>query len=284
MENGNLLIALPVKNCRYVILDTETTGINPNENNIIEIAAIEILKGKLTGNQFHGYIKPRHKIDPRATAKHNMHPTFFEDYFSDVYHSDKSTMENFLKFVGNSIIFAHNATFDINFINNELKYWKLPSLPKGRFRCTMRIFKSILGSYDSKCKKYCSLGKCCEYFGLKSSKDNFHSAIFDSFMTARLLCRIFEFVEENNSIQINVTRIIETDLNKIVIDQIIHQENIHPNEKEDVYDILNIIEKNGDIIEKYMEDVEMKENIIVECKKKEEMVEEIKKKRLLRKK
>jgi DNA polymerase-3 subunit epsilon len=227
MENNSLLTALPIKNGRYVILDTETTGVNAERNNIIELACIEISKGKITGQQFHCYLRPRYKIDIKAQAKHKLHPTFYEDYFSDVYAGDKATLETFLKFIGNSIVFAHNATFDINFINNELKFWKLPPIPKGRFRCTMRIFKNIFGPIDHRLKKYCSLAKCCEFFNLKSSRENFHTAIFDSFMTARLVCKFYEFVESHN---INITNLANMNLAVVNADKYLNVKNIRTGE------------------------------------------------------
>lgn len=201
---------MPSKNGRYIVLDTETTGFNPLYNNVIEIAAVEISKGKLTGLQYHCYIKPRNPIDPRAVEKHKLGNNFYEDYFSDVYHSDKSNMENLLKFIGNSIIFAHNASFDYHFINNELKFWKLPTISKGKFRCTMRIFKNVFSQVDVNFKKFCSLEKCCEYFNLKSTKYNFHTAIFDSYMTGRLLCKMYEYVDNRKSIE-------EINNNKLII-------------------------------------------------------------------
>jgi DNA polymerase-3 subunit epsilon len=279
MENGNLLTALPIKNGRYIILDTETTGVNPDENNIIELACIEISKGKLTGSQFHCYLRPRHKIDHKAMSKHKLHPTFYDDYFSDVYQSDKACLENFLKFIGNSIVFAHNATFDIGFINNELRYWKLPIIPKGRFRCTMRLFKNIFGTIDHRLKKYCSLAKCCEFFNLKAGKENFHSAVFDAFMTARLVCRYYEFIESYNVNPTNLSnlnlalfnaeKIITVNNIGVVKDKCVKEVTYRVEVKEELIhvdpdDIMNILEQHGDFIENYMKDDDYHEEIVVD--------------------
>lgn len=209
MDNNTLLTALPSKNGRYVVVDTETTGFSPNHNNIIEIAVIEINKGKLTGLQFHGHLRPRFRIDPKAREKHKFHDSFYDDFYDDVYQTDKNTLENFLKFIGNSIVFAHNATFDLTFINNELKHWKLPQIPKGRFRCTMRIFRNIFGSIDHNLKKFCSLAKCCELFKLRNKEEKFHNALFDSYMTARMLCKMYEFQDNKD----NGNSIINLNLN-----------------------------------------------------------------------
>ena len=176
---------------RYVVFDTETTGLNPTNDNVIEIAAVEIQNGKLTGNQFHCFLKPRYEISLSAELKHKMSQHFYTDYYSDVYLSDKKCLENFLKFVNKSLIFAHNAVFDMNFINNELLYWNLPIIPINRFRCTMKLFKKIVA--PNSIKQSFALDHCCNYFNLSSLKENFHSAIFDSFMTARMLCCLMRY-------------------------------------------------------------------------------------------
>ena len=86
----------------------------------------------------------------------------------------------------------------MNTINKELFYWCLHEIPVKRYRCSMRIFREIVSQneplYD---EKYTSLEKCCEYFGLKSNDKVFHNALFDSFMTARLICKIYEKIDSN---------------------------------------------------------------------------------------
>jgi len=245
-DNWWFLGELPPKNGRYIIVDTETTGFSNQCNNVIELAAIEVFKGKLTGLQFHGYLRPRNPIDPKAQEKHKLGNTFYEDYFNDVYHSDKATLENFLKFVGNSLIFAHNASFDYHFINNELKHWKLPIINKGRFRCTMRIFREIFSQVDVNYKKYCSLAKCCEYFNLKSSKYSFHTAIFDSFMTGRLLCKIYDYVETRINIENinNSKQSINFNTKNVDLQLLTNGNNIFKNNFN--FNNSNIINKNGD--------------------------------------
>lgn len=174
---------------RYIVMDTETTGANPKENNIIEIACVEIENGKITGNEFHAFLHPRYQINQISEKKHKLSSNFYENYFNDVYVSDKRCLETFKNFVGSSIIFAHNANLDMQFINNELSYWNLQQIPKKRFMCTMKIFRTIFPNLS---RNYCSLSKCCEYFDFVSPNQNFHSAIHDSFMTARIVCKFFE--------------------------------------------------------------------------------------------
>ena len=189
--NYTFLSHMPVIGGRYVVFDTETTGLNPTSDNVIEIAVVEIQNGKLTGNQFHCFLQPRFPISTSAESKHKMSQNFYQNYYSDVYLSDKKCLENFLKFINNSLIFAHNATFDMSFINNELKFWNLPQIPINRFRCTMKLFKKIVE--PNTIKQSFSLEYCCNFFHLNSLKENFHSAIFDSFMTARMLCCLMRY-------------------------------------------------------------------------------------------
>jgi len=115
---------IPNINGRHIVLDTETTGLFYDNNHILEIAAVEIKNGFLTGNQFHAYLKPRKTIETKAQEKHKMNNCFYKDNFENVYESDKSVMENLLNFVGDSLIFAHNASFDLQFLNHELNFWK----------------------------------------------------------------------------------------------------------------------------------------------------------------
>ena len=128
-----------------------------------------------------------------SEKKTKLTDNFYKEYFTDVYLSDKNVLENFKHFIGNSLIFAHNANTEMEFINNELTYWKIPIIPKRKFLCTLKIFKEIFPFLS---RNICSLKKCCEYLDLKPPSDNFHSAIFDSFMTARMVCRFFEIGNE----------------------------------------------------------------------------------------
>ena len=191
------LYKLPPKGGRYIVLDTETTGLGENAQ-VVELGAHEIINGKLTGNQFHIYIRPRVQMDQSVISIHKITNSFYDEYYSDVYESDKQNLLNFSKFLGNSLIFAHNAPFDMGVLNFELKYWGLNEIPTKRYRCSMRIFMDIIGKLDIKYSNtFTSLTNCCEYFKLKSNNKNFHNALFDSFMTSRMICKIYETLDKN---------------------------------------------------------------------------------------
>ena len=191
------LYQIPPKKGRYIVLDTETTGLQ-KEDHIVELGACEILNGNLTGSQFHIYIRPRIKMERKIIDIHGITNKFYDEYYKDVYQNDKQNLLNFSKWVGNSIIFAHNAPFDMNTVNKELYYWGLHEIPIKKYRCSMRIFREIISKneplYD---EKYTSLEKCCEYFGLKVNDKIFHNALFDSYMTARVVCKIYEKIDSN---------------------------------------------------------------------------------------
>ena len=167
------LYKLPPKGGRYIVLDTETTGLGEAAQ-VVELGAHEIINGKLTGNQFHIYIRPRIQMDKFVINIHKITNSYYDEYYSDVYESDKQNLLNFTKFLGNSLIFAHNAPFDMTVLNSELKYWGLNEIPSKRYRCSMRIFMDIIGKLDIKYSNtFTSLTNCCEYFKLKSSQNNF---------------------------------------------------------------------------------------------------------------
>ena len=188
---------IPPKQGRYIVLDTETTGLTDNDQ-IVELGCYEIINGKLTGEQFHIYIRPRTVMDTEVIKIHKISNSFYDDYYKGIYEGDKQNLINFCKFLGNSIIFAHNAPFDMNAINKELKFWNLNEISVKRFRCTMRIFTEVIGKIDPLYyDKFVNLEKCCEYFKLKTNKNSYHNALFDAFMTARLIDKLYELIEGN---------------------------------------------------------------------------------------
>ena len=141
--NEKLLSTLPIKLARYIILDTETTGLL-NEDHIIELAAVEVKNGKLTGIQFSGFFKARLKIKDRAFQIHHMDNNFFQKNCEYYIEDGKTLLMNFLDFLKDSLIFAHNADFDYKMLNRELEHYNLGSIKIERYRCTMRIFGNLM--------------------------------------------------------------------------------------------------------------------------------------------
>ena len=191
------LYRIPPRIGRYIVLDTETTGLNLSDH-VVELGAHEIINGKLTGVQFHIYIRPRLKMCEEVINIHGITNDFYDEYYKDIYKNDKQNILNFIKWIGNSLIFAHNASFDLNAINIELKNWGINEFPAKRFRCSMKMFKDVVGRIEPNYyDKYVCLEKCCDYFGLKASNNYYHNANFDAFMTARMICKLYEIIEND---------------------------------------------------------------------------------------
>ena len=188
---------IPPRAGRYIVLDTETTGLNLNDH-VVELGAHEIINGRLTGSQFHIYIRPRIQMSEEVINIHGITNEFYDDFYKDIYSNDKQNLINFVKWMGNSLIFAHNASFDMSALNVELKNWGINELPAKRFRCTMKMFKDVVGRIEHNFyDKYICLEKCCEYFKLKANNDCYHNALFDAFMTARMVCKLYELIDKD---------------------------------------------------------------------------------------
>jgi len=111
---------------RQIILDTETTGLDyKSGNRVIEIGCVEIVNRRFTGNEFQAYLNPDRDSEERALEVHGLTTQFLSDKprFKDIY-------EEFITFIKGSELLIHNATFDVGFLDNEIKLLskKLPSL------------------------------------------------------------------------------------------------------------------------------------------------------------
>ena len=102
---------------RQVVLDTETTGLEPNDGHrVIEIGCVEVVNRKITGNNLHIYLNPQREIDEGALAVHGI----TEEFLADKPTFDK-VVDEFLAFVDGAELVIHNAPFDVGFLNHELR-------------------------------------------------------------------------------------------------------------------------------------------------------------------
>ena len=139
---------------RELVLDTETTGLDhENGHRIVEIGVVELENHLPTGNNFHYYLNPERDSDKRALEIHGLSREFLNDQprFSDI-------AEEFVKYLSNSKIIIHNASFDVGFINAELVRCNLKELNEDVIIDTLILAKKkFLGqsvSLDSLCRKY----------------------------------------------------------------------------------------------------------------------------------
>lgn len=164
---------------REIVLDTETTGLDPRSGHrVIEIACIEIEDYLPTGRHFHRYIDPDRDIDPEAEKVHGISRRMLvgKPRFE---HED--VCDRFLEFVGDSVIVAHNAAFDRGFVNAELERVGRAPLPTAQWTCTYELAKSRFpGMYNS-------LDALCKRFKISLADREKHGALIDT----RLLAMVY---------------------------------------------------------------------------------------------
>jgi len=164
---------------RQIILDTETTGLDPAlGHRIIEIAAVEMVNRRFTERQYHQYVNPEREIDAGAMEVHGITLEFLADKpkFADV-------AEDFLKFVAGAELIIHNAPFDVAFLNHELAIRTLEPI---QTHCTVitDTLKMAKGLHPGKRN---SLDALCERYQVDNSQRTMHGALLD----ARLLAEVY---------------------------------------------------------------------------------------------
>lgn len=141
---------------REIVLDTETTGIDPRSGHrVIELACIEVEDMLPTGAHLHCYVDPERDIDPDAERVHGISRTRLR---GEPTFADARVVDRFIAFVGTAQLVAHNAAFDRGFLNMELERAGRPPYPESRWLCTLQLaqkrFPGMHNSLDSLCKRY----------------------------------------------------------------------------------------------------------------------------------
>ncbi|WP_178861615.1 DNA polymerase III subunit epsilon [Thiomicrorhabdus cannonii] len=159
---------------RQIILDTETTGVDPqNGDRIIEIGAVELIKRRLTHHNYHQYIQPEREVPADAIAVHGITNEFLVDkpLFADV-------VEAFMAYVSGAELIIHNAPFDVGFINMELARLKHNRWGKIEDHCTITdTLKMARKTYPGQRN---SLDALCKRLMVDNSNRTLHSALIDS--------------------------------------------------------------------------------------------------------
>ncbi len=167
------------QNLRQIVLDTETTGLAPEEGHrIIEIGCVEILNRRLTGKHYHQYLKPDREIDVGAIEVHGITNEFLRDkpHFPDV-------VESFLEFVKGAELIIHNAPFDVGFINNELKLVD-SNRPQLDHYCSVTDTLAMARKMHPGQKN--SLDALCKRYSIDNSQRTLHGALLDAEILADL--------------------------------------------------------------------------------------------------
>jgi DNA polymerase III subunit epsilon len=161
---------------REIVLDTETTGFEPEDGDrIVEIGAVELLNHMPTGETFHVYIDPQRSMPKEAFEVHGLGDDFLrgKPKFTEV-------AQGFLDFVGDSTMVIHNAAFDMKFLNAELRWSGLPQLPMKQALDTLAIARKRFPGSPA------SLDALCRRFGIDNSSRTLHGALLDSEILAEV--------------------------------------------------------------------------------------------------
>ena len=159
---------------RQIILDTETTGLDPKSGHrVIEIGCIELVNRKFTGEQYHIYLNPDRDSDEAALEVHGLTSEFLSDKprFKDIY-------EEFLKFISGSELLIHNAEFDVNFLDHEIKLLskKLPTVSD----CVSKITDTLQIAREKHPGQRNSLDALVKRYDIGGYDRELHGALLDS--------------------------------------------------------------------------------------------------------
>ena len=162
---------------REIVLDTETTGLDPNTGHrIIEIGCVELINHLPTGREWTQFLNPERPLDPAATAVHGITDAMLagKPVFAEI-------VEDFLTFLGDAPLVIHNASFDIGFLNAELKRVGFATLPLKRALDTVAMARQKFPGSPA------SLDALCKRFGIDLATREKHGALID----ARLLAEVY---------------------------------------------------------------------------------------------
>lgn len=158
---------------RQIVLDTETTGLDPAEGHrIIEIGAIELVDRKLSGNRFHCYLDPEREIDPGAAEVHGLTSEFLSDKpkFADI-------AEDLQTFLNGAELIIHNAPFDVGFLNREFQHYTGGWTDIGDY-CTV-VDTLVLAKRKHPGQRN-SLDALCKRYAVDNSHRELHGALLDA--------------------------------------------------------------------------------------------------------
>ncbi|EEE38256.1 DNA polymerase III, epsilon subunit [Rhodobacteraceae bacterium KLH11] len=174
---------------REIVLDTETTGFDPESGDrIVEIGAVELWNHVATGETYHVYINPERGMPDEAFGVHGIGPDLLENprppEKGEVTLKDKPVFakvgQGFRDFVGDAQLVIHNASFDMKFLNAELGWMGVPLIPMAQAIDTLAIARKRFPGSPA------SLDALCRRFGIDNSNRVLHGALLDSEILAEV--------------------------------------------------------------------------------------------------
>ena len=165
---------------RQIVLDTETTGLDvKNNHRLIEVGAVELINRRLTGKNFHTYLNPERAVDPGALAVHGLNDTFLADK-----PTFQTVFSELLAYIEGAEVIIHNASFDLTFIEHELK---LVNAKVKKLTQICQITDTLLMARKMHPGQKNSLDALCKRYQIDNTQRSMHGALLD----AQLLARVY---------------------------------------------------------------------------------------------
>src|SRR5688572_21703390 len=162
---------------REIVLDTETTGMDPTDGDkLVEIGCVELINHLPSGKTWHRYINPERDVPSEAVAVHGLTAQFLKDKptFGEI-------VEEFTDFIKDAHLIIHNAEFDVKFLNAELKTYGFPSVDRKKVTDTVAVARKKFPGSPA------NLDALCRRFGIDNSNRTLHGALLD----AQLLSEVY---------------------------------------------------------------------------------------------
>ncbi|MEP7240785.1 MAG: DNA polymerase III subunit epsilon [Devosia sp.] len=189
---------------REIVLDTETTGFSPlTGDRIVEIGGVELINHIPTGRHFHKYLNPERPMSEDAFRVHGLSDEFLADKprFADI-------ADDLVDFFGDATLIAHNAPFDMQFLNFELEKTRRPQLGN-------TVIDTVEVAREKHPGARVSLDALCKHYGVDHSRRTLHGALLDSQILAEVYLELIggrqvalALVEEIRVTTVNVTSIV----------------------------------------------------------------------------
>src|SRR6266699_2193112 len=161
---------------REIVLDTETTGLDPFQGHrLVEIGCIELVNRIPSGQTFHRYVNPERDVPPEAVAIHGLSSEFLKDkpFFAEI-------VEDLAAFIGDAPLVAHNALFDLAFLNAELERAGKMLVPRERLVDTLLLARRKYPGAPNR------LDDLCARFAIDNSHRTKHGALLDAELLAEV--------------------------------------------------------------------------------------------------
>jgi DNA polymerase-3 subunit epsilon len=161
---------------RQIVLDTETTGLNPrNGDRVIEVGCVELVNRMLTGNNFHRYINPERDSEEGALAVHGLTTEFLRDKpkFAEIANELRD-------YIQGAEVIIHNAPFDLGFLNAEFKLLGIPTFTEH----TSSVIDTLVQAKEMRPGKRNSLDALCDHYGVSNAHRKLHGALLDAELLA----------------------------------------------------------------------------------------------------